>query len=371
MNRIPFCAYDKLFSPYVEDILKVTRSVVERGSFIMGQDLRDLELAIAKKVNIKHAVGVGNATDGLEMLIAAHSIPKGAEVLVSAHTMAATASAVVACGGKAVPVDIDVFGMMDPVDLERHITKNTWAIMPTQLNGAICQIDRIMEIANEYGLKVFEDSAQAFSASLSGRFAGSFGCGGVFSFYPAKILGCLGDGGVIVTNDSAVYGKLLALRDHGRTQDGDVISAGRNSRLDNLQAAYLNYFLENHFEGWISHRRVLTELYDQELSKFPNITVPCYNFRPKHRSVFQNYEFLADNRDELESWLRNGGVSTLRQWSGKAINHLTEFENNQRLPNVEKYFQKYLMLPLNHTVSVDQAHQICRLIGAFYDKNRS
>mgnify|MGYP003706037997 FL=1 len=235
MNKIPFCAYNKLFSPYVDDILKVTRSVVERGAFIMGQDLRDLELTIAKRISVKHAVGVGNATDGLEMLIAAHSMPKGAEVLVSAHTMAATASAVVACGGKPIPVDIDVFGMMDPGDLERHITKKTWAIMPTQLNGAICQIDDIIKVAEKYGLKVFEDSAQALCASLSGRHAGSFGCGGVFSFYPAKILGCLGDGGMIVTNNSNIYDKLLSIRDHGREQGGNVIAAGRNSRLDNLQ----------------------------------------------------------------------------------------------------------------------------------------
>ena len=369
MISIPFCEYNKLFSPYVEDLLNITQNIIEDGSFIMGRDLQEFEKNFAKKIGARYAVGVGNATDGLEMLLAAHDMPEGAEVLVSSHTMTATASAVVSSGGQPIPVDIDELGMMDPSDLHKHLTPRTWAIMPTQLNGAICQISELKNFAEQHNLLVFEDSAQAFGASLNGKFAGNFGCGGVFSFYPAKILGCLGDGGMIVINDEEKFKKLRSMRDHGRTVTGDVSVDGRNSRLDNLQAAFLNYFLSNHFDNWIEHRKNLTVIYDTEFAKIEEVSVPKYNFREGHNSVFQNYEILVENRDELEAFLHTNGVSTLRQWSGKPIHQLEIFSSNTSLVKTEEYFKRYIMLPLNHAITKDQVTMISRLVCEFYAKD--
>ena len=143
---------------------------------------------------------------------------------------------------------------MDAVSIERAITPKTKAIMPTQLNGRVADMDSILTIADKYGLQVYEDSAQALGAKYKGRSAGSFGLGGCISFYPAKVLGYFGDGGAILTNDVGIYNTVKLMRDHGRGEDGNVSIWGYNSRLDNLQAAILNYFFDD-YEKIIGRRR--------------------------------------------------------------------------------------------------------------------
>ena len=370
MTQIPFFPYQKVYTPYLDEICDVTRDIVSRGAFIMQADLSRFEEQIAKALNAKYAVGVGNATDGLEMLLKANEIPAGAEVIISSHTMSATASAVLAVGGVPVAVDIDELGMIDPSKIEAQISDKTWAIMPTQLNGAIAQMDEICRIARKHDLKIFEDSAQALCASLDGQFAGTFGEGGVFSFYPAKILGTIGDGGMIVTNNETTYQRMLADRDHGRDANGAFIASGRNSRLDNLHAGILGMFFEKYFDDWISHREKIVRLYDSRLIAIPEISVPKYNFRAGHKSVFQNYEFVAENRDGLAAHLRENKIGTLIQWSGNAINDLCFVTNKTSTPKSDAFFKGCLMLPLNHIISEEEASRVCSVIEEFYNGQR-
>lgn len=353
--------------PYKDHISGITQSIIESGQFIFGEDLRTFEAACAERTGCQYAAGVANATDALEILLIAHEMPRGSEVIIPSHTMNATASAIVTAGGIPIPIDIDEYGMLDPQKIIDAISPKTWAIMPTQLNGAIAQMNEIKTIASRYSLHLFEDSAQAFCAELNGVRAGNFGNGGVFSFYPAKILGCLGDGGMIVVNSREVYEKILAIRDHGRGVSGVSVSLARNSRLDNLQAAYLNYFLKNHFDAWIEKRRKITAIYDDVLSEVEHVQTPRYNNRKDHKPVYQNYEFLANRRDELREYLSQKNVGTLIQWGGQSIHKNKLFCTNINLKKTEDYFQKCLMLPLNQTMRLDDARYVAEMVCNFYE----
>ena len=208
----------------------------------MQQDLEEFENNLVNYTGSKYAVGVANATDGLQIGLMAGGLKEGGEVIISSHTMIATASAIHFAGGVPVPVDCGKDLMIDLTSAAKEINDKTVAIMPTQLNGRTCNMDEIKEFANKYNLAIYED-AQALGSKFKNKQAGTFGISSAISLYPAKILGCLGDGGAILTDDKDVYEKIMLLRDHRRDPDtGEVVSWGFNSRLDNLQAAFLNYF---------------------------------------------------------------------------------------------------------------------------------
>ena len=160
--------------------------------------------------------------------------------------MIATASAIKFAGAIPIPIEAGEDHLIDHTKIEEKITKNTVAIMPTQLNGRVAKMDEIELIADKYNLAIFEDSAQALGAKYKNKFAGTFGVGGCISFYPAKILGCLGDGGAVLCNDESIYKKILLLRDHGRDEKGNIDVWGYNSRLDNIQAGFLNFYMDSY-----------------------------------------------------------------------------------------------------------------------------
>jgi dTDP-4-amino-4,6-dideoxygalactose transaminase len=222
-------------------------------------------------------------------------------------------------------------------------------------------MDRIQAIADKHGLFILEDSAQALGSMFNNRFAGTFGRAGVFSFYPAKILGCFGDGGAVVTNDDEIARKVLLLRDHGRDENGEVVMWGFNSRLDNLQAAILDVQFRD-YESIISHRRALASAYEQNLADLKELELPpAPDADPRHFDVYQNYEIEADKRDELRAFLSQSGVGTIIQWGGKAVHQFTGLGLRTRLP-------RCLMLPMNMMVSTDDVDYISSRIRAFYGR---
>jgi dTDP-4-amino-4,6-dideoxygalactose transaminase len=224
----------------------------------------------------------------------------------------------------------------------------------------------IAEIANRHGLFIVEDSAQALGSKCDGRFAGTFGRAGVFSFYPAKILGCFGDGGAVVTNDDAIAERLIALRDHGRTPTGEVVAWGLNSRLDNLQAAILDFQFKD-YGRIIAHRRALAERYEAGLGDLEQLHLPpAPNADSRHFDVYQNYEIEAERRDELREYLRDRGVGTIIQWGGKAVHQFSGLGFAATLPRTELLFKRCLMLPMNMMVSLSDVDTICTIIRNFY-----
>ena len=366
IRNVPFFNYPYVFTSNEEKFLSIIRDVGRRGAFILQKDLEEFENNIAKYVGAKYAVGVGNATDGLHLALRAAGIGPGDEVIFCSHTMVATASAIYFTGATPIPVECGRDHLIDHQSVEKAITSRTKAIMPTQLNGRTANMDELQSIADKNNLIIVEDAAQALGSKFKGRCAGTFGLAGVVSFYPAKTLGCLGDGGVVFTNDEKIYKKLRMLRDHGRDETGEVIIWGFNSRLDNIQAAILNYKL-SFYEQEISRRREIAGLYQSLLGDVKEIVLPpAPNSDPEHFDIYQNYEIEAERRDELKEYLSKNGIGTIIQWGGKAVHQWEKLGFNVKLPFTEKMFQRCLLLPMNTSLTDDDVYYVANKIREFY-----
>jgi len=367
-RRVPFFNYSGAFVAHTEAYVAILRDVLRRGAFIQQQDLADFEAHLAAYLGVRHAIGVGNATDGLHMAFRAAGIGPGDEVIFPSHTMVASAASAVFCGATVVPVDCGADHLIAPEAVEAAITPRTRAILPVHLNGRTCAMAPILALAERHGLVVIEDAAQALGSKYRGRFAGTFGLAAAFSFYPAKILGCLGDGGAVVTNDDAVARKIRLLRDHGRNEQGEVECWGFNSRLDNLQAAVLDFQFRD-YNAVIARRRALAQRYDERLRDLPELRLPpAPDSDPDHFDVFQNYEIEAERRDELREYLKRHGVDTLIQWGGKAVHQFKGLGLRANLPATEALFRRCLMLPMNLTLSDEDVEYVCACIRAFYGR---
>ena len=367
ITNIPFFNYQLLFDQHKEQLTNIFQDVSSRGAFIMQDDLINFEERLAKYTCAKYALGVGNATDALQLLLKAGDIGVGDEVIFCSHTMVATASAVAFTGATPIPVEAKEDHLIDPKSIKDAITSRTRAIIPTQLNGRIASMDEIVNIAKEHDLQIFEDSAQALGAKFKGQSAGTFGLGGCISFYPAKTLGCFGDGGAVITNDENIYNKIKLMRDHGRGEDGNVSVWGFNSRLDNLQSAILNYFL-NSYDQTVERRRNIARLYHERLKGISEIVLPpAPDSDTVHFDIFQNYEIQAEKRDKLREFLFENGIGTIIQWGGRAVHEYKDLGFTQSLPYTEHLIKKILLLPLNMFVTDDEIDYICDNIARFYN----
>jgi len=365
-KNVPFFHYPDVFKAEEEELLATIVDVGRRGAFILQNDLADFERQLAEYVGVKHVVGVANATDGLLMALRAAGVGNEDEVIFCSHTMVATAGAIHYSGAIPVPVECGPDHLMDPASVEAAISDRTKIIMPTQLNGRTCEMTALLEIAERHGLGIIEDAAQGLGSRFDGKAAGTFGLAGAVSFYPAKTLGCLGDGGCVMTDDDVIYEKLLLLRDHGRNRAGEVVAWGGNSRLDNLQAAILKHKLKSYDQA-IEQRRQLARIYQQRLGDIPNLRLPPGpDSDPKHFDIFQNYEIESERRDELRDYLAQVGVGTMIQWGGQGVHQLRALGFTQQLPYTETLFRRMLMLPLNTSLSVEDAEYISDHIRGFY-----
>jgi dTDP-4-amino-4,6-dideoxygalactose transaminase len=366
-HSVPFFVYAHVFASQEEDLLRIFCDVGRRGAFIMQRDLADFERRLAASLGAQHALGVGNATDGLNFAVRAANIGHpGDEVILSSHTMIATAAAVHFAGATPVPVECGADHLIDPAAVEAAVTPRTRAIMPTQLNGRTCNMEALQAIADKHNLLIIEDAAQALGSRYKGRSAGTFGVASAISFYPAKVLGCLGDGGAVITNDDAIYERIYQMRDHGRSTNGEIVSWGLNSRLDNLQAALLDFQLKK-YENVMCRRRYLAGLYTERLKDLTELALPpAPDCDPDHFDIYQNYEIEAEKRDELKQYLKGHGIGTLIQWGGQAVHQLKALGFTQHLPYTDRLFTRLLMLPMSMSLSDDDVHYVCDNIRTFY-----
>lgn len=365
-KSIPFFNYRGAFAKDREKFLEIMGTVLDRGAFIMQSDCLDFEKNLAEYLGVKHAFGLANGTDAIQIGLMAAGLKAGDEVLFPSHTMVATPAAIAMAGGVPVPVEMGPDHMMDPSDLERAITSKTRAVCPVQVNGRTCNMDAIQAVCDRHGLFIVEDAAQGLGSKFKGRFAGTFGKAGTFSFYPAKVLGCFGDGGGLVTNDDEVADMVTMLRDHGRREDGEIRMWGFNSRLDNMQAAILNFQLAT-YDDVIARRRAIAAQYQALLGDMPQLTLPpAPDSDPDHFDVYQNYELEADRRDELKAYLAENGIGTLIQWSGKAVHQWPGLGFNVSLPKTERFFERCLMIPMNMTMTDDDVEIVAGTIRKFY-----
>jgi dTDP-4-amino-4,6-dideoxygalactose transaminase len=366
-RTIPFFNYPALFASQEQQLLQVLTDVMRRGAYILQKDLAEFEANLRRYLDVKYAYGVADGTNALQLGLLAMGIGPGDEVIVPAHTYIASAAAIHFVGAKPILVECGRDHLIDPDSTERAITPRTKAIMPVQLNGRTAAMDRIAALARKHGVQIIEDAAQALGSRFRGQCAGTFGQAGTFSFYPAKVLGCFGDGGAIVTNDDRIGERLALLRDHGRNADGEVVAWGTNSRLDNIQAAVLDFKLKT-FERDLERRRAIARIYDAGLRDVAQLLLPpAPGSDADHHDIFQNYEIEADSRDLLKAHLQEAGVRTIVQFGGKAVHQYRGlgFEH-VRLPVTERLYTRALLLPMNTTLSDDDASYIVEQIRGFY-----
>ncbi len=292
-----------------EDLQSAYHRVLRSGRLILGPELEAFETEFAEFCEAPHCIGVGNGLDALALALRAKGIGPGDEVIVPSHTFIATWLAVSMVGATPVPVEVDEATFtMNPRAAEAAVTPRTGAIIPVSLYGQPVDLDPLLALAERNNLFVLEDAAQAHGARFRQKRTGSQAHATTFSFYPTKNLGALGDGGAVVTSDPALADKLRMLRNYGSLQKYIHIEAGVNSRLDEIQAAFLRARLAV-LDSWNDRRRTLASVYDESLAGIPGLVAPSVSPGAEH--VYHLYVVRVRNRNQLIESLKAQGISTL------------------------------------------------------------
>lgn len=365
--KVPFVNYPEHYRRMWNEVFNAISEALSRGDLLLRSQLKQFENDIASFCGVKHAVGLNSGTDAMFLSLKAAGIGPGDEVITVAHTFVATISVIVHCGATPILVDVGEDMNMDVEQIEQAISPKTKAIMPVHLNGRLCNMKRIMEIAEEHNLIIIEDAAQALGASFNGKKAGSFGLTGCFSLYPAKILGAAGDGGFLTTNDEKIDEEIRLLRDHGQQRaTGKILFYGFNSRLDNIQAAILNVKLK-YLPKWIERRREIAKIYHEGLSKIPELKLPPPPTKKgPYYDVYQNYVIRVRKRDELLNFLEKNSVETMVSW--RIPNHLHPALNLMHfsLPNTEKLSNEVISLPMYPELTDEQVDYVIKVVHDFF-----
>src|SRR5690606_29535357 len=285
---------------------------LDSGWYILGNSVKQFETEFAQYCGTKHCIGVANGLDALILIFRAYKelgiLQNGDEVIVPANTYIASIIAILQNDLKPVLVDPNISTYnLNPIEIEKHVTERTKAILPVHLYGQLCEMEELSIIAQKHGLLVIEDAAQAHGASIDGKKAGNWSDAGAFSFYPGKNLGALGDGGAITTNSDELAQILYAIRNYGSHKKYQNDYIGINSRLDEIQAGFLSIKLKD-LDKQNQKRREIAKRYLSEVNN-PKITLPYYDCSDNH--VFHLFVIRCEQRDQLQDFLRQQGIETL------------------------------------------------------------
>jgi dTDP-4-amino-4,6-dideoxygalactose transaminase len=370
--NIPLVDLKTQYESIKDEIDDAIRRVIRSTQFILGQEVKAFESEIAAYCQTKFAVGVASGTDALQLALLACGIKPGEEVITTPFTFIATAEAITQCGAIPVFVDIDPKTCnIDPSKVEPKITEKTGAILPVHLYGQPADMDPILELGKKYNLKVIEDCAQAMGAKYKGKMVGSLGDAGCLSFFPSKVLGAYGDGGMVVTNNPEIAEKVAMLRNHGCREKYYHVIPGFNSRLDELQAAVLRVKLK-HLDNWIELRRQKAVAYSKLLNQIAGIQ-PHY-VSPDSYHVFNYYTIRLKknkfNRDKLREYLSRRGIATAIYYPLSL--HLQEVYKllgykPGDFPEGEQAQEEVLSLPIYPELRNDEIQEIAKVIET-YDK---
>ncbi len=369
--QIPLLDLKVQYETIKDEILEIVKEVLESQRCIGGPKIEELEEKIAQLCGCKFAIGVSSGTDALLCSLMSLEIGTGDEVITTPFTFFATVGSIVRVGARPVFVDIDpkTFNI-NPNLIESAITEKTKAIIPVHLFGQLADMDPIMEIANKYNLYVIEDAAQAISATYKGRYAGSFGICGCFSFFPSKNLGACGDGGMIVTNDEAFYKRAKLLRNHGAENKYYHKYVGGNFRLDAIQAGILLVKLK-YLDQWSEARRKNAEYYNKKLK---NTIIETPYISPDCISIFNQYTIKVPSniRDELVKFLQDNHIGCAIYYPlplhlQECFKHLGYKEGD--FPEAEKVSKEVLSLPIYPELTDKMKNYIIGKIIEFLNKS--
>jgi dTDP-4-amino-4,6-dideoxygalactose transaminase len=364
--KVPFIDLGRQYAKLRDDIHACVDKVMSSGQHIMGPELEAFESEVAAFCGSKHAIGVANGSDALWLSMKALDIGPGDEVITAPNSFIASAWSIVAAGATPRFSDVDETFNLDPEKLAQAITPRTRAIMPVHLTGRVADMAPILDIAARRGLHVIEDAAQAIGAERNGKAAGSFGIAAGFSLHPLKNLAAYGDGGLIVTSDDALAGKLRLLRNHGLKSRDESTLWGFNSRLDPLQAAILRIKLR-HLKAWNESNRAMAERYHQALRSL--VTVP--DCGPDELPIYHRYVIQTDRRDELQTFLADRGIDTKVNYPIPIHLQPVAAELGYKkgaFPVAEQLAQRILSLPLYPELEYDEQTRVIDGITAFYSR---
>jgi len=306
--KIPFLNFEPMHIEIRNEIIDAFKGIYDNNWFVLGPSVEAFEEEFSNYCGTNYCISCGNGLDALSIILRGYDIGEGDEVIVPSNTYIATALAVSYVGAKVVFVEPDIKTFnIDVNKIEAAITKKTRAIIAVHLYGSPAETDKIKVICEKYNLKLIEDAAQAHGAVYNGKKAGNLGDAAGFSFYPGKNLGALGDGGAIVTNDSALADKVRAIRNYGSVVKYYNEYKGVNSRLDEVQAEFLRVKLKS-LDKWNADRQKSVKLYLEKI-KNSKIIIPFINSVDK--SIWHVFAVRTEYRDELKIYLRDNGIDTL------------------------------------------------------------
>lgn len=372
--KVNFYTSQREYNEKKEEFTNAILSVVEKGAFIQGPEVKKLEEEVRDFTGAKYAIGVASGSDALVLASDILGFKNGAEVITSPFTFFASASCIARLGGKPVFVDIDeeTFNI-DTTKIEEKITNNTKGILPIHLFLQMANMDDIMYIASKYNLKVLEDAAEAFGmkwgdSTNNYKGAGTIGDFGVFSFFPTKTLGGYGDGGMLVTNNEELYELAKIYRVHGAAKKYTHDYIGYNSRLDSIQAAVLSVKMK-YINDSIKKREEIASWYKEGLKDIKEVRIPRVKWNQKH--VYYVFNILAEKRDELSNYLKEKEIGSSIYYPKplhmqKCFEYLGHKEGD--FPVSEKISKEIIALPMYPELKIEEVEYICDTISKFYSK---
>jgi dTDP-4-amino-4,6-dideoxygalactose transaminase len=360
---IPFLDLRQINAPFQEELERVSSEVVRSGWYLLGEWLQKFESEFARYCQAEHCIGVANGLDAIELIVRALNFEPGDEIIAPANTYIASVLPLTALSLNPVLVEPDPHTMLlDPSLLEAHITSRTRAILTTDLYGRSCEMDVILHIAEKHNLKVITDAAQAHGARYHGRAVGSMAFATAFSFYPTKNLGALGDAGAIVTSDAELAKKVASLRNYGSQIRYQNDLLGVNSRMDEIQAAFLHIKFAG-LEAANARRRAIAQTYLQEI-KVPDLVLP-----PGDQILEDAWHLFVvrhPNRDQLRRFLFENNIQADIHYPTPIHKQKAYPDWNARnYPITEKLCSEVLSLPLHQALRDDEVHYVVETINRF------
>jgi len=370
--KIPFLSFTDLHERIKQELLEAFENVLDSGWFILGENVKKFEKEFAEFCGVINCIGVANGLDALILIFEGYKelglMKAGDEVIVPSNTYIASILAISKAGLKPVLVEpnIDTY-LLDENLIEQKITSKTKAILPVHLYGRLCNMEAINKIAKKYSLKVIEDCAQSHGASLNGIKCGNLGDAAGFSFYPGKNLGALGDAGAVTTNDNNLAQAIIALRNYGSHKKYENIYQGVNSRLDEIQAAFLSVKLKN-LERDNEMRRNIAQYYLKHINN--NLIILPYskaiNIEDLYSNVWHVFPVKVENRDRFQTYLTESGIQTVIHYPIPPHKQQAYAEwNNESYPVSEKIHQQIISLPISPVMKQEEVETVCNVINSY------
>jgi dTDP-4-amino-4,6-dideoxygalactose transaminase len=361
MTKVPFLDLRVTDDDERRELLEAVEKVLVHGRILLGPEVDELQQQVARRVGTKYAVGCNSGTDALIIAMKALGIGAGDEVIVPALSFIATANAVLLCGGQPVFADLGDDLNIDIDSMESLITPATKAVIPVHWAGRMCDMERLVAIANRRNLHVVEDASQSFDASFRGRKAGTYGIIGCFSMNSMKVFASLGEAGMIVTDDTQLYDRCISLRYHGLVNREYCTALAQNSRIDTLQAAALLVRLKR-LDSIIDKRRKNAAYYNKRLSNA--VTVPLEGSDERH--VYYTYTIQSDRRDALKDHLESKGIEVKIQHPLLMPQHPIYLNRAKgSWSRADSLIKRVLCIPANEKLTPEQLATVADTVLSF------